>query len=152
MTISSALPEPVMVGTAAYRRIGMALFLAGFSTFALLYCAQPLLPMFASYFQVGAAESSLALSVSTFCLSLAIMVAAVLSEGYGRRSVIVISSEMPELLGICDRICVMNAGVFVGEFGRAEATQEKIMRAIVRKGERLVDRKLEEKLPGTAHP
>ena len=67
-----------------------------------------------------------------------------------------ISSEMPELLGICDRICVMNGGAFVGEFDRAEATQEKIMRVIVRKGERLVDRdlesKLEEKLSGEAHP
>ena len=44
----------------------------------------------------------------------------------------VISSEMPELLGICDRICVMNDGAFVGEFKGAEATQEKIMRAIMR--------------------
>ena len=57
------------------------------------------------------------------------------------KAVIVISSEMPELLGVCDRICVMNAGVFVGEFERAEATQEKIMRVIVRKGERLVDQR-----------
>ncbi|MET0967840.1 MAG: multiple monosaccharide ABC transporter ATP-binding protein [Tardiphaga sp.] len=48
------------------------------------------------------------------------------------KSVIVISSEMPELLGICDRICVMNEGAFVGEFAAAEATQEKIMRAIMR--------------------
>ena len=72
------------------------------------------------------------------------------------KAVIVISSEMPELLGICDRICVMNAGVFVGEFERAEASQEKIMRVIMRKGEQLVDRglerRLEEKLPGEAHP
>ena len=72
------------------------------------------------------------------------------------KAVIVISSEMPELLGICDRICVMNEGAFVGEFDRAEATQEKIMRVIVRKGERLVDRnlerKLEEKLSGELHP
>jgi putative multiple sugar transport system ATP-binding protein len=51
------------------------------------------------------------------------------------KSVIVISSEMPELLGICDRICVMNEGAFVGEFAAHEATQEKIMRAIMRKGE-----------------
>eukprot|EP01035_Chromulina_nebulosa_P033580 gene33580-44974_t len=43
------------------------------------------------------------------------------------KSVIVISSEMPELLGICDRICVMNEGAFVGEFSAAEATQEKII-------------------------
>jgi putative multiple sugar transport system ATP-binding protein len=46
--------------------------------------------------------------------------------------VVVISSEMPELLGICDRICVMNDGAFVGEFASADATQEKIMRAIMR--------------------
>src|SRR5882724_10964390 len=48
------------------------------------------------------------------------------------KGVVVISSEMPELLGICDRICVMNEGAFVGEFARSEATQEKIMRAIMR--------------------
>jgi len=48
------------------------------------------------------------------------------------RGVVVISSEMPELLGICDRICVMNDGAFVGEFPGTEATQEKIMRAIMR--------------------
>lgn len=48
------------------------------------------------------------------------------------RGVVVISSEMPELLGICDRICVMNDGAFVGEFKGSEATQEKIMRAIMR--------------------
>jgi putative multiple sugar transport system ATP-binding protein len=52
------------------------------------------------------------------------------------RGVIVISSELPELLGICDRICVMDDGAFVGEFTAAEATQEKIMRAIMRKGEK----------------
>ncbi|MGA7807417.1 multiple monosaccharide ABC transporter ATP-binding protein [Bradyrhizobium sp.] len=47
------------------------------------------------------------------------------------KGVVVISSEMPELLGICDRICVMNDGAFVGEFAGADATQEKIMRAIM---------------------
>ncbi|MDQ0346031.1 multiple monosaccharide ABC transporter ATP-binding protein [Ancylobacter vacuolatus] len=51
------------------------------------------------------------------------------------KGVVVISSEMPELLGICDRICVMNEGAFVGEFAGTEASQEKIMRAIMRKGE-----------------
>ena len=51
------------------------------------------------------------------------------------RGVIVISSEMPELLGICDRICVMDGGAFVGEFPAAEASQERIMRAIMRRQE-----------------
>ncbi|MCJ2137917.1 sugar ABC transporter ATP-binding protein [Methylobacterium sp. J-026] len=48
------------------------------------------------------------------------------------RGVVMISSEMPELLGLCDRIYVMNEGRFVGEFPRAEASQEAIMRAIMR--------------------
>jgi len=49
-------------------------------------------------------------------------------EGKG---VIVISSEMPEILGVCDRIYVMNKGKFVGELTRAEATQEAIMKCIM---------------------
>ena len=47
------------------------------------------------------------------------------------KCVIVISSEMPELLGLSDRIYVMNDGRFVAEMPTAEASQEKIMRAIV---------------------
>ncbi|MBN9315544.1 MAG: ATP-binding cassette domain-containing protein [Devosia sp.] len=48
------------------------------------------------------------------------------------KAIVVISSEMPELLGITDRIYVMNEGRIVGEMPTAEASQEKIMRAIVR--------------------
>jgi putative multiple sugar transport system ATP-binding protein len=48
------------------------------------------------------------------------------------RCIVMISSEMPELLGMCDRIYVMNEGAFVAEFPAAEATQEKIMRSIVK--------------------
>ena len=51
------------------------------------------------------------------------------------KCIVLISSEMPELLGMCDRIYVMNEGRFVGEFLAAEASQEKIMRAIVKSGE-----------------
>ncbi|WP_446007713.1 multiple monosaccharide ABC transporter ATP-binding protein [Aestuariispira ectoiniformans] len=50
------------------------------------------------------------------------------------RSVIVISSEMPELLGITDRIYVMNEGRFVGELPTADASQEKIMSMIIKSG------------------
>jgi putative multiple sugar transport system ATP-binding protein len=48
------------------------------------------------------------------------------------KAVLVISSEMPELLGITDRVYVMNEGRIVGEMPTSEASQEKIMRAIVR--------------------
>ena len=47
------------------------------------------------------------------------------------KSVVMISSEMPELLGMCDRIYVMNEGHMVAEMPAAEATQEKIMAAIL---------------------
>jgi putative multiple sugar transport system ATP-binding protein len=50
------------------------------------------------------------------------------------KCIVMISSEMPELLGLCDRIYVMNEGRFVGEFAGHEASQEKIMRSIVTAG------------------
>lgn len=42
-------------------------------------------------------------------------------------AILMISSELPEILGMSDRILVMREGRITGEFGRAEATQEKIM-------------------------
>lgn len=48
------------------------------------------------------------------------------------KSVIIISSELPEILGMCDRIYVLNEGRIVGEFNSQEATQEKIMGAILK--------------------
>jgi putative multiple sugar transport system ATP-binding protein len=48
------------------------------------------------------------------------------------KAIIVISSEMPELLGISDRIYVLYEGRIVGEMAASDASQEKIMRAIVR--------------------
>ena len=55
------------------------------------------------------------------------------AEGKG---ILMISSEMPELLGTCDRIYVMNEGRIVAELSKAEASQESIMRAIMRSGEK----------------
>ncbi|MDR7143633.1 MFS transporter [Rhizobium sp. BE258] len=87
-------------GTASYRRASLALFLSGFSTFSLLYCVQPLLPVFASEFAVSPAESSLALSLSTGFLAIAIVCAAAVSEGLGRRSLMSISLIGASLLTI----------------------------------------------------
>jgi putative multiple sugar transport system ATP-binding protein len=44
------------------------------------------------------------------------------------KAVVFISSELPELLGMCDRIYTMSAGRLTGEVPRAEATQEVLMR------------------------
>ncbi len=53
------------------------------------------------------------------------------AEGKG---IILISSELPEILGVSDRIYVMNEGRIVGEMPRGEASQERIMREIVTHG------------------
>lgn len=48
------------------------------------------------------------------------------------KSILMISSELPELLGMCDRIYIMNEGKMVGEVGKEEATQELIMGKILK--------------------
>lgn len=50
------------------------------------------------------------------------------SEG---KCIVLISSELPEILGICDRIYIMNEGRFVGEMDKNEANQESIMKCIL---------------------
>ena len=47
------------------------------------------------------------------------------------KTVIMISSELPELLGMCDRLYIMNEGRIVGEMNAEEATQESIMARII---------------------
>ena len=50
------------------------------------------------------------------------------------KCVLMISSELPEILGMSDRIYIMNAGKMIGEMNAKEATQEKIMAAILQSG------------------
>jgi putative multiple sugar transport system ATP-binding protein len=47
------------------------------------------------------------------------------------KSILFISSELPELLGMCDRIYVMNEGRIVGEFDKKDFSQEAIMQSIM---------------------
>jgi len=54
------------------------------------------------------------------------MIADLASQGM---AIILISSELPELLGMCDRMIVLREGRLVAEFSRSEATQEKVIRA-----------------------
>ncbi|WP_440071676.1 multiple monosaccharide ABC transporter ATP-binding protein [Streptosporangium sp. OZ121] len=51
------------------------------------------------------------------------------------KAILVISSELPELLGVCDRIYAMSAGRITGEVPRAEATPERLMQFMTKEKE-----------------
>ena len=97
---ASTAPVWIQRGSAEYWRVSVALFLAGFATFSLLYCVQPLLPELAQTFQVSPAQSALALSVSTACLAVSIVLAGALSEGLGRRKLMFISMALAALCNL----------------------------------------------------
>ncbi|GAA3436500.1 MFS transporter [Kutzneria kofuensis] len=87
-------------GSKGFRRINLGLFAAGLATFMVLYCVQPLLPVFAQDFRLTPTESSLAISVATGMLALAIVPLSMLSERWGRMPVMTASLFSTALLQI----------------------------------------------------
>ena len=80
-----AFEAAIAAGTPAYRRLTLAMLFAGFSTFSLLYAVQPLLPLFAAEYRLSAEGASLAVSLATGPLAVAILFAGFASERWGRR-------------------------------------------------------------------
>lgn len=78
-------------GTPAFRRTNLALFAAGFATFGLLYCVQPLMPEFSRDYGVSEAGAALSLSLTTGVLAFAMLFAGALSDAWGRKSVMAVS-------------------------------------------------------------
>lgn len=87
-------------GTSHYRRISVAMFFAGFATFSLLYCVQPLLPIFSSHYMVTPAQSSLALSMSTGFLAFSIVISSAFSQAFGRKGLMAISMMLAAVFNI----------------------------------------------------
>ncbi|QJP14172.1 MFS transporter [Starkeya sp. ORNL1] len=85
-------------GTPGFHLTNLALFSAGFSTFALIYCVQPLMPVFSQEFGITPAQSSLALSATTGLLAFAMLIASSLSEIVGRKPVMIVSLLASSLL------------------------------------------------------
>ena len=88
------------VGSGRYVRSSAALFLAGFATFSLLYCPQPVLPTLSRVFGVEAAGASLAVSLGTAAVAPAIVLAATLSDLKGRRAVMALSMVLAAALNL----------------------------------------------------
>ena len=78
-------------GSLEFRRINRAMAFGGFSIFALLYCVQPLMPLLARDFSLTPAQSSLALSVSTATLAVALLASSSVADRFGRKTVMVAS-------------------------------------------------------------
>lgn len=85
-------------GTREFFWANLSLFAAGFSTFALLYCVQPIMPLFSREFGLSPAQASLSLSVTTQALAGAMLVAGALSEVFGRKPVMAVSIVTASLL------------------------------------------------------
>ncbi len=99
MPLAATISPTVQIISPVWR-IRAAMFLAGFATFSLLWCAQPLLPVFSRQFAISPATTSLALSVTTGFLAFAIICAAAVSEGLGRRGLMFASMMLAGILNI----------------------------------------------------
>lgn len=96
----SNLPLQLSRGSAAYQAVIFALFLAGFASFSLLYCVQPMLPELAITFLLRPSESSFALSFSTLALAFGLLITGFFSDAIGRKPIMVWSLLSASILTI----------------------------------------------------
>ncbi|SHN38979.1 MFS transporter, YNFM family, putative membrane transport protein [Duganella sacchari] len=87
--LAHAPGKRIAQGSPEFNRSNRALFFGGFSTFALLYCVQPLMPVLSHEFGLSAAQSSMVLSISTGALALSLLASSALSERLGRKPLMV---------------------------------------------------------------
>ncbi|WP_432056941.1 MFS transporter [Streptomyces sp. bgisy022] len=87
-------------GGPGYRRMSLALFLAGVATFALLYSTQALLPLVSGDLGVSAGDASWTVAAATGGLALFVLPMSALSERYGRRTVMTASLAVAVTLGV----------------------------------------------------
>jgi YNFM family putative membrane transporter len=88
-------------GSKEFHRGNWALFAAGLATFAVLYCVQPLFPVFSKEFGLSPAAVSLSLSISTVLLAVSLPVAGFLSDRIGRKKLMALSLLASSLCCLC---------------------------------------------------
>ena len=101
--ITPATPGPrtaIAKGTPAFKRSNRALFFGGFSTFSLLYCVQPLMPVLSHEFHRTPAQSSWSLSISSGLLAVSLVLLSAVSDRYGRKPLMVASMFSAAILTI----------------------------------------------------
>jgi len=87
-------------GSAGYRRVTAALYGAGLASFAAMYCTQALLPALSACYRITPATAALTVSLTTGMLALSIIPASVVSERYGRITVMLTSGVAASAIGL----------------------------------------------------
>jgi YNFM family putative membrane transporter len=103
----------IMRGSRNYRRASLGLFFMGFSTFALVWSVQPMLPAFAEAFGLTPAQSSLAMSLTTGALAFSIMASVLVSHALGRRGVMCASMALGAALNLAAALSPSWAGILI---------------------------------------
>ncbi|WP_326518912.1 MFS transporter [Acinetobacter sp. CAAS 2-6] len=94
-------------GSKAFSAILIALFFAGFTSFSVLYCVQPMMPIFAQYFQISPTQSSFPLSLSTVALAVGLLFTGMISDRFGRKPI------MLWALLLCSSLTILSSFVQV---------------------------------------
>ncbi|MFL0266874.1 MFS transporter [Candidatus Clostridium radicumherbarum] len=87
-------------GSDEFKKTNIALFAGGFSTFAVLYSTQPLLPYLSKEFHISPAASSLSLSAATISLAVSLLIVGSLSEALGRKPIMTFSMFSVSILAV----------------------------------------------------
>lgn len=90
----------IQKGSKAYWRGISAMFLGSFVTFALLYCMQPLIPVFSEEFKIAPAYASLSISVTTGIMAFFMLLVSWFSDAKGRKMVMAVSLSVSAILGL----------------------------------------------------
>lgn len=104
--------KPVGVQPQSIRRTGLVLFVAGFSTFGLIYYVQSLLPLFSLEFGVSPTQSSLALSATTGVMAFALLISGPASDLVGRRSMMLASVVISAVLALIMAVATNWSSIF----------------------------------------
>ncbi|WP_343152726.1 MFS transporter [Buchnera aphidicola] len=92
--------ELVRKNTTDFIKISLSFFFAGFSTFSILYCVQPILPIFSKEFNLTPSQSSLSLSATTITMAIGMLFTGSFSDFFGRKKVMTISLLISAVLTI----------------------------------------------------
>lgn len=96
--MSDIVKTHIEYGSKSFTAILWSLFFAGFASFSSLYSVQPMMPIFAKFFQVTPTHSSFPLSFSTVALAIGLLFTGFISDRFGRKPIMVFALFLVSVL------------------------------------------------------